>query len=335
MARAAPLRILRVRSEGEEAALMASEVREGLTALRPWLPCKYFYDDRGSRLFDEITRLPEYYQTRTEERILEGIADEVVRLARARELVELGSGAGRKIRLLLDAMTRAGCLEGCLLFDINERYLTDSVLRLSEDYPGLEARGIVGDFLRDLGALGPGGGRLAIFLAGTIGNIHPDEVPRFLGRLGLGLGPGDGCLLGVDLVKEEARLHAAYNDSAGVTAAFNRNILRVINERLGADFDPAAFEHVAFYDARHAWIEMRLRAVRESCVRVPAAGLELRYRPGDEIRSEISCKYTRESLEARLPGTGLVLERWFTDREGLFALAFLRRTEEAPGLGAR
>jgi L-histidine N-alpha-methyltransferase len=318
--------VVRARDRGDEAALMAAEVRAGLTASPPWLPCKYFYDERGSQLFDEITRLPEYYPSRTEEKILEAIADEVIAMARPSELTELGSGSGRKVRLLLDAMERQGLLRRLVLLEISESVLEESVARLAADYTGLEAKGIVGDFARDLAALGPGGGRMAIFLAGTIGNLHPaEEVPPFLTAVAAQLAPGDSFLVGVDLVKDPARLHAAYNDSAGVTAEFNRNILRVVNQRLGADFDPAAFDHVAFYDPGNAWIEMRLRALRACRVRVPGAGLDLHYNRGDEIRTEISCKYTRASLEARLAGTGLQLTRWFTDAEELFALVVLRR----------
>jgi L-histidine N-alpha-methyltransferase len=304
---------------------MASEVRQSLTAPLRSLPCKYFYDDRGSALFERITALPEYYQTRTEEKILEEIAEEVVEAVGPSELVELGSGVGRKVRLLLDAMARSGRLRRCQLLDINESYLSESVRSLAEAYPGLDVRGVLGDFTLDLTGFGPGGGRLMLFLAGTIGNLHPEEVPGFLGNASRALAPGDGFLVGLDLVKDKARLHAAYNDAAGVTAEFNRNILRVVNERLGADFDPSSWEHVAFYDEERAWIEMRLRARRPMRVRVPAADLDLRFRAGDEIRTELSCKYSRESFARMLPGTGLELGRFFTDREQLFGLALLRR----------
>ncbi len=314
---------------------MAAEVRASLSQRPlPSLPCKYFYDERGSALFDEITRLPEYYQTRTEETILEKIAGEVIDAVRPRELCELGSGTGRKIRLFLDAMASRGLLSRCVLLDISEEVLASSAERLAADYPGLSVRAVAGDFLEDLPALGPGGSRLALFLAGTVGNIHPDEVPAFLGSVARQLEPGDGFLVGLDLVKDPARLHAAYNDAAGVTAEFNRNVLRVVNDRLGADFDPEAFEHVAFYDAEAAWIEMRLRALRPLRVKVPAAGLDLAFRAGDEIRTEISCKYTRASFEALCAGTGLVLEGWYTDPDSLFASALLRRRTggaEGPG----
>jgi len=305
-------------------AVMAEEVRRGLTAELPSLPSKYFYDDAGGRLFEEITTLPEYYLTRTEEGLLEEIADDVVDRVRPRELVELGSGTSRKIRLLLDAMRRAGVLERCALLDINEGALESSIESLCRAYPGLDARGVVGDFVKDLGTLGRGGGRLLAFLGSTIGNLHPTELPAFFGNVASVLSQGDGFLLGVDLVKDRRPLEAAYNDAAGVTALFNLNILRVINRRLGADFDTGAFEHVAFYDERNAWIEMRLRAVRDSRVRVPAADLDLRFERGAEIRTEISCKYTRESLQAKVPAEALRLEEWFTDRNELFALALLR-----------
>ena len=307
---------------------MAREVGKGLRARPlPSLPCKYFYDDRGSALFDAITRLPEYYQTRTEEKLLASCADEVVATVHPRELVELGSGIGRKIRLLLDRLDRRGLLERCVLFDINRRFLRQSVRELRRSYPRLDARGVVGDFTRDLGALGPAaGGRLVLFLAGTVGNLHPSELPAFFRNVAAILQPGDALLLGLDLVKSKARLEAAYNDAAGLTALFNKNILQVVNDRLGADFALAGFDHVAFYDTRNAWIEMRLRAKRAMRVRVRRPGLDLALAQGDEIRTELSCKYSRRSLLRRLLGTGLVLRRWYTDNERLFALALLARS---------
>ncbi len=303
---------------------MAREVRASLLLPLPELPSKYFYDDRGSRLFEEITRLPEYYPTRTEIGILERIAPAVLALAHPRELVELGSGSGRKIRLLLDAARRQGTRR-LVFFDINEAFVRDSLARLRADYPGLVGRGIVGDFSVGLAPLGPGGGRLLLFLGGTIGNFHPDVVPPFFADASRHLAPGDCFLVGVDLVKDVARLEAAYNDSRGVTAEFNRNILRVMNRRLGANFVPEAWDHVAFFDRERAWIEMRLRASSAQAVRVPAAGVVREFARGDEIRTEISCKYTRGTLEAMLAGSALSLERWFTDAESLFALALLRR----------
>jgi L-histidine N-alpha-methyltransferase len=319
--------VFRARTPKEAFAAMAAEVREGLSRRPlPELPCKYFYDERGSELFERITGLPEYYPTRTETAILEAHAAEVVDAVAPRELAELGSGAGHKIRLFLDAMRSRRSLESVVLLEISEGYLRDSVERLRADYPEARVAGIVGDFVHDLPALGPGGGRLLLFLAGTLGNLHPDDVPAFFRAAAAVLAPGDGFLVGVDLVKDPERLHAAYNDSAGVTAEFNLNILCVLNDRLGADLDPAAFEHVAFYDAERQWIEMRLRARRPVVARVPAAGVEIALAAGQEIRTELSCKYTRDSLSSRLAGTGLLLERWTTDPEGLFAFALLRRT---------
>lgn len=316
---------------------MAEDVRVGLSARPlPWLPSKYLYDDRGSALFDEITRQPEYYQTRTEEAILESAADEIIDRARPRELCELGSGVGRKVRLLLDAMDRLDLLERCVLLDISEGFLVESLRVLDRDYTNLAVRGVLGDFLEDLPALGPGGDRLGLFLAGTMGNLHPDVVPSFLCAVARQLAPGDTFLVGIDLVKDEARLNAAYNDAAGVTAEFNRNVLRVINTQLQGNFDPDAFEHVAFYDTDREWIEMRLRATRDMAVEVPGAGLKLSFRRGDEVRTELSCKYTRGSLESRLTGTGLEIESWHTDPEELFASVFLRRSrEDATGPRAR
>jgi L-histidine N-alpha-methyltransferase len=294
-------------------ASMAAEVRAGLSRRPlPELPCKYFYDDRGSELFEAITELPEYYPTRTESALLREHAASIVEATAPCELAELGSGAGRKIRLFLDAMRSRGTLERVALLEISEAYLRQSVEALQADYPEAEVRGLVGDFLHDL-------------LAGTIGNLHPDELPAFFRQAAAVLAEGDGFLLGVDLVKDPARLHAAYNDSQGVTAAFNLNILRVINQRLRADFEPEDFEHRAFYDPERQWIEMRLRARRRLTARVPAAGIELRLAAGDEIRTELSCKYTRESLTARLARTGLRIERFITDPEDLFASVLLRR----------
>jgi len=315
----------RTQSDRDERGDMAAEVAAGFSEPLPSIPSKYFYDDRGSRLFEEITRLPEYYQTRTEEGILESVAPRVVAKVGPSELVELGSGASRKVRILLDAMTAARRLEACVLFDINEGDVRESVARLAQLHPEAEIRGVVGDFMTDLAALGPGGGRLLAFLGSTIGNLHPTDVPPFLRRIASVLESGDGFLLGVDLVKDVARVEAAYNDSAGVTAEFNRNILRVLNDRLGADFEPDAFEHVAFYDVDNAWIEMRLRATKPMRVRIPAAAVDRELGAGDEIRTEISCKYTRASLEALLAGTGLAITDWFTDSERLFAVALLGR----------
>ena len=305
-----------------------AEVRGNLLRALPRIDSKYFYDDAGSRLFEEITQLPEYYQTRTEEALLGSIADEVVRLTGARGLVELGSGAGRKIRLLLDAMRRQGRLENCVLLDINETFLRTSAEDLADQYPEMEVRGVVGDFLHDLNLVGNGDNRLFLFLAGTIGNLYPRQLATFLTSVRATLGDGDSFLIGLDLVKDTARLEAAYNDSAGVTAEFNLNALRVLNQRFGTNFEVDAFEHVALYDPEHDWIEMRLRARRPTSVSLGNAR-ELRFEIGDEIRTEISRKFTQKSFVRELSGTGLELSAWFTDPENLFASALVRPVSES------
>jgi L-histidine Nalpha-methyltransferase len=303
---------------------MAAEVRRTLGSSPPSLPSKYFYDGAGMRLFERITELPEYYLTRTESLILGREAQGIVDHVRPRELVEIGSGASPKLLMLLDAMARRRLLERCTLLDIHAPALRASAAALDARYPGLHTRLVVADFQATFEQLGSGGGRLICFLGSTIGNLHPEEVPAFLRRLRSHLAGGDGLLIGFDLVKDTARLEAAYDDSQGVTAEFNLNLLRVVNRRLGATFDVGAFEHVAFYDRERAWIEMRVRARATTRAMVPAAGLDLTLVRGDEIRTEISCKFTRQSLEAQLAGTGLRVDLWLTDPERLFALALLR-----------
>jgi L-histidine N-alpha-methyltransferase len=304
-----------------------ADMVRGLLRRPPRIDSRYFYDDRGSELFEAITRLPEYYQTRTEEAILARIADEVVESTGARELVELGSGAGRKVRLLLDAMRRRGALDACVMLDINETFLRASVEALTEQYPEAAVCGVVGDFHHDLEAVGTGGRRLFIFLAGTIGNLYPRQLARFLRQVRAVLGPGDAFLVGLDLVKDAARLEAAYNDRAGVTAEFNRNILRVLNRRFATAFEVEAFGHVAFYDPVRAWIEMRLRASRPTAASL-GEGREILFAAGDEIRTEISRKFSRDSFTAELGGTGLGLAAWYSDPERLFASALLRPVPE-------
>lgn len=304
--------------------VMGAEVKKSLASDPPSLPSKYFYDDRGSRLFEQITRLPEYYQTNTEEHLLLDLADDIAQVARPRELVELGSGSGKKVRLLLDGLQRNGLLGSLVLFDINRSFLRDSAETLSEEYAGLSIDGVVGDFMQDLEKLGAAGKRMIVFLGGTIGNIHPDDVPAFLWDIRQALLDDGTFLLGVDTVKDRSRLESAYNDTCGVTARFNLNILRVVNRKLGADFPVDDFEHVAFWDDENSWIEMRLRAVSDMQVSIPGAGLRLELTEGEEIRTEISCKYTRESFCSLLDDTGFDMSRWYTDPEDLFALTLLR-----------
>src|SRR4051794_27947865 len=307
---------------GADERTLAFDALDGLTRPFKEIPPKHFYDTEGSRLFDEITRLPEYYPTRAERAILEARSAEIVRATGAGELVELGSGVPTKTLLLLDAMRDAGTLDRYVPFDVSEGVLRESAERLVERYPGLRVYGVLGDFERHLDALPPAEGpRIVAFLGGTIGNFPPGTRRKFLRSLRRALRPQDALLLGTDLVKDPAILEAAYNDAAGVTAAFNRNVLAVINRELDADFDLDAFEHVAFYDREQEWIEMRLRALRPQVVEVRKLELTVHFANREEMRTEISAKFTRERLAADLAAAGLRLADFMTDPEGLFALS--------------
>ena len=301
---------------------LAEDVRRGLAGPLRELPPKYFYDERGSELFDRITSLPEYYPTRCEREILNRHAPAIIERSGADELVELGSGTASKTRALLYAMAGQGRLGRYVPFDVDHSVVQASASELVEAYPGLRVHGVVGDFGRDLGQIPDGERRLFAFLGGTIGNLYPDERAAFLAGLREVMGPTDRLVIGTDLVKDRSVLEAAYNDSAGLTAEFNRNVLRVINAGLGGDFDPEAFEHVAFFDEANSWIEMRLRANGAQVVRIDGAGLELRFADGDEIRTEISAKFTRDAVAGELEVAGLALDDFFTDGAGLFGLAF-------------
>jgi L-histidine N-alpha-methyltransferase len=299
---------------------LRSDVRTGLTAAPKWLPPKWFYDARGSRLFEDITRLPEYYPTRTERLILERHAPDVARLTGAKTLIELGSGSSEKTRLLLDALTAHGSLGAFVPVDVSASALSEATERLSAAYPGLAVHAIVADFTRHLEHVPAGGDRLVAFLGGTIGNFAPSERAEFFAGLRAVLGTGEHLLLGADLVKDPAVLVPAYDDSAGVTAEFNRNVLHVVNRELDADFDVDAFGHVALWDASHEWIEMRLRATRAMRVTVRALDLTVHFAQGEEMRTEISAKFRRAGLEQELAGAGFALEQYWTDPAGLFAL---------------
>jgi L-histidine Nalpha-methyltransferase len=309
---------------GDERAL-ADDVLDGLTRPFKELPPKHFYDARGADLFDRICELPEYYPTRAERAILGARADELVASTGAAELVELGSGTAAKTRLLLRAMADAGTLARYVPVDVTEAMVVDTAEALVGELPGLQVHGIVGDFERHLGhvpAPAPGAPRVLAFLGGTIGNFTPGTRRRFLRRIARLLRPGtDHLLLGTDLVKDPAVLEAAYDDAQGVTAEFNRNVLRVVNRELDADFDVDAFEHVAFFDREREWIEMRLRASRRMDVRVGALDLDVAFAPREELRTEISAKFTPERLEGDLAAAGLRLRDVLTDPDGLFALS--------------
>ncbi|MFP3941527.1 MAG: L-histidine N(alpha)-methyltransferase, partial [Thermoanaerobaculia bacterium] len=268
---------------------------------------------------------PEYYPTRSERRILERHAGEIVRTSGASELVELGSGAATKTRLLLDAMADQGCLDLYVPFDVSEAMVAEVARGFTTLYPGLRVHGLVGDFLAHLGEIPAGGRRLAAFLGGTIGNLRPPEAAAFLERLAARLDPGDWFLLGTDLIKDPAVIEAAYNDSAGVTAEFNRNILRVLNRVAGGDFDPEGFRHRAFYDRELHRIEMRLVAERAHRVRLEELALELELAAGEELLTEVSVKYDRAGARELLAEAGFELTGWYTDPDGLFGLSLARR----------
>ncbi len=302
---------------------LGRDVREGLTSSPKSLPPKWFYDDRGSKLFESITRLPEYYPTRREREILAGRATSIVAECPASTLVELGSGTSDKTILLLDALAAHGSLRRFVPFDVSETTLRTAALRLAQRFPGLEVAAIVGDFDRHLHAIAlpETGPRLVAFLGGTVGNLDRQQRAGFFGRLSRDLRPDDGLLLGTDLVKDVDRLVAAYDDAAGIAAQFNLNVLDVINRRLGADFDLGGFGHVAHWDSEHEWVEMRLRSTSAQRVRVAALDLDVVFAPGEEIRTEISAKFHREDLEAELAAAGLELRRWWTDPKDDYALS--------------
>jgi L-histidine N-alpha-methyltransferase len=314
--------------DGGEQRTLADDVLDGLTRPFKELPPKHFYDARGAALFDQICELPEYYPTRCERSILERHGGAIVAATGAAELVELGSGTAAKTRLLLAAMDAAGTLDRYIPVDVTESMVRDCAAQLVEEFPTLRVHGIVGDFERHLEHVPDprrGRPRVVAFLGGTIGNFTPGSRRRFLRTLARLLGDEGFLLLGTDLVKDVATLEAAYDDRAGITAEFNRNVLHVLNRELDADFVPEAFDHVAFFDRDREWIEMRLRARRPQRITVRSLGLQVTFAAGEELRTEISAKFTRERLEGDLAAAGLVLTEQFTDAEGRFALSLAQR----------
>jgi L-histidine N-alpha-methyltransferase len=312
-------------SEADERSL-ANDVLDGLTRPFKELPPKHFYDTRGSELFELICSLPEYYPTRTELAILQRVARDLVADTGAGELVELGSGASDKARILLDAMAAEGTLQRYIPLDVSESVVHDAARELVEQYDGLYVHGVIGDFERHLQEVPEANGvpRLVALLGGTIGNFPPGTRRGLLRKIGGLLRPEDRLLLGTDLVKDPAVIEAAYDDSQGVTAEFNRNVLHVINRELDADFPADAFEHIAFFDRQHEWIEMRLRSTRPCSVLIGELGLRVEFAAGEELRTEISAKFTRSRLEADFAAAGLELERFYTDDDNLFALSLVR-----------
>jgi L-histidine Nalpha-methyltransferase len=333
---------------GYRGASLRADARTGLTATPKSLPPKWFYDAQGSALFEKITELPEYYPTRAERSILQAVAPHIAELTGAAALVELGSGSSDKTRLLLSALRDAGTLRGYVPVDVSESALTQAGDALAAEYPGLAVHAVVADFDQYLGLPGQAGNgsasdspsdsgttgdgsapadtvgdgpRLVAFLGSTIGNMVPAERAVFLRRVRAQLRPGDAFLLGTDLVKDPAVLVAAYDDAAGVTAEFNKNVLAVLNAELGADFDLQAFEHVAVWDAGREWIEMRLRAVSPQSVRIPALGLTVEFAADEEMRTEVSAKFRKAGVATELAAAGLAMRSWWTDEGGQFGLS--------------
>jgi L-histidine N-alpha-methyltransferase len=307
------------------AAALRADARHGLTASPKVLPPKWFYDEEGCRLFDEITRLPEYYPTRAERAILAACSGEVAERAGADTLIELGSGTSEKTRILLDALAAKGTLSRFVPFDVSEPTLRDAAVAIELEYPGVDVHAVVGDFEHHLDRLPSGGTRLIAFLGSTVGNLEPDARMRFYRMIAAELGPDDAFLLGTDLVKNTARLKAAYDDDAGVTAAFNRNVLAVLNRELGCDFVPERFAHVARWNPNEEWIEMRLRSKGTQTVRATTLDLEVEFADGEEMRTEVSAKFRREGVERELGAAGLTLTEWRTDPAGDFAVSVSRK----------
>ena len=306
-------------------AALIDDVRTGLSASPKSIPPVWFYDEEGSRLFEEITRLPEYYPTRAERQLLQRHAPSVAEVALADTLVELGAGACDKTRLLLDAMAAQGPLRRYLPFDVSDEFLRAAAAGLVDDYEGLEVHAVVGDFHRHLDKIPTGGRRLVAFLGGTIGNLTPVQRRRFLSDLGATMGPRDHLLVGTDLVKDPARIVAAYDDGDGVTAEFNRNVLRVLNTRLGADFDPKAFEHVARWNPDEKWIEMRLRSTRIQDVPIADLAMSVTFDDGEELLTEISAKFTQGGIASELDGAGFAVDGQWGQDEGEFLLTLAHR----------
>ncbi|MFE0258237.1 L-histidine N(alpha)-methyltransferase [Streptomyces sp. NPDC059010] len=313
-----PFLLTRTLPEDATDAALRADVLKGLTSSPKTLPPKWFYDAQGSELFEQITELPEYYPTRAEREILVGRAGEIAAVTGARTLVELGSGSSEKTRYVIDALTG---LHTYVPVDVSESALTQAGQALVEERPGLDVHALIADFTGGLTLPDTPGPRLVAFLGGTIGNLLPAERAAFLASVRGLLHPGDALLLGTDLVKDEKVLVQAYDDAAGVTAAFNKNVLTVINRELGADFDPGEFDHVARWDPRTEWIEMRLRSRVAQTVKVPALDLVVEFAAGEEMRTEVSAKFRRDGVRAELAAAGLELAHWWTDSEERFALS--------------
>ncbi|WP_438290032.1 L-histidine N(alpha)-methyltransferase [Streptomyces sp. HUAS TT7] len=313
-----PFQLTRTLPEDATGAALRADVLHGLTRTPKSLPPKWFYDARGSELFEEITRLPDYYPTRAEREILNHRAADIAAATGAHTLVELGSGSSEKTRLLLDALPAPLTY---LPVDVSESALAGAAEGLLADHPGLRVHALIADFTQVLELPEAPGPRLVAFLGGTIGNLLPAERAEFLTSVRKLMTPGDSLLIGTDLVKEESVLVRAYDDPTGVTAAFNKNVLSVIDRELGADFDPDDFDHVALWNGEEEWIEMRLRARRDVTVKIPELDLVVSFAAGEELRTEVSAKFREEGVRAELSAAGFVPSRWWTDAAGRFALS--------------
>lgn len=309
----------------ESVDALRAEAREGLSATPKWLSPKWFYDARGSELFEEITALPEYYPTRTERGLLARYADEIAALTEPEILIELGSGSSEKTRLLLDAMTARGTLRTYVPQDVSVTALEGAAQQVGAEFPGIDVLGVVSDFTGSLHHL-PGGGRRAVaFLGGTLGNLVPAERAEFLSGIAAVLAPGENLILGVGLVIDPAVLVPAYDDAAGVTAQFNLNVLAVLNKQLGANFPLEDFRHVALWDSENQWIEMRLEALRELSVHIDDLDLEITFAAGEQLRTEISAKFTEDGIAAELASAGFGVRKVWTDQDQRFALLCAQR----------
>jgi L-histidine Nalpha-methyltransferase len=314
-------------SPDERNTELREEVRLGLTSTPKELQPKWFYDERGSELFDAITQLPEYYLTRAERSILERHAGEIAAVANATTMIELASGTSDKTRILLDAVAP----RRFVAVDVSEETLRTTAQRLAREYPALEVRAVVGDFEHHLALLPTNGRRLLAFLGSTIGNLSPERRRLFLSAVAAALGDGDTFLLGVDLVKSPTRLVAAYDDPSGVTREFNLNVLRVLNRELDGDFDVSAFEHVAQWNSEAEWMEMFVRSSRKQTVRLEALDLEVAFEAGELMRTEISAKFHQGRLVFELEAAGLTVERSWTDDGGDFAVLLASPTHGPDG----
>ncbi len=317
----APVTVSHLTKPTNYRAQLLQDVHHGFTAYRKHLPSQYFYDARGSELFEEITRLPEYYLTRAETEILVEHADEIMERVQPHELIELGSGSSRKTEMLIEAMHHTGSGRTYVPIDVSEAALRDAAMKLCSDHTWLTIDALVGDYMTDLDKVPRHGRRLIVFLGSTVGNYVPTLRYSLLRSVAGALEPGDALLLGVDLVKDEPTMIAAYDDSAGVSAEFNLNILRIINRELDADIPLDAFEHVTRFDKEFSCMAQSLRAKRKVVANIRALDLAVTFLPGEEIHTEVSCKFTKEQVTHDFEAAGLRLDRWLTDSKDRFALA--------------